>query len=316
MEIKEWTYEEYPEFSEHVEGAGIIGTTGNEPGVIYLPDVEYAVMDGIHLVLQIMIPSSRNCRYDPSAEVQKMSLPCFVFVKGSAWKKQNVYVNLCDISRIVQRGYVCAIVQYRHSLQAPFPAQAIDARNAVRFLRKNAAKYGIDPSRMIIAGGSSGGHTAMWAGLRHNDDTDENIYPGVSAEVSGIVNYYGSVTVMLPASNPSTVNYKMPDSPEGLEMGGVNLRERPDLCRELSVEENIDSSTEIAPVLIFHGTKDRVVNPEQSVVLYRKLKECGKDASLYLLKGADHGGTEFWSDSVLDIVDAFIRRCTSAEKTA
>lgn len=58
-----------------------------------------------------------------------------------------------------------AIVEYRHSGIAPFPAQAIDARNAVRFLRKNAADYLIDPEQIILSGCSSGGHTAVYAGM-------------------------------------------------------------------------------------------------------------------------------------------------------
>lgn len=309
MEIKNWTYAEFPAFTEEVEGASVLETTGNEKSVLYLNDVIYATMDGIPLTLQILIPTTRNNPYLLEAEKQNFALPCCVFVKGSAWMKQNVYINIPDVAKVAARGYVCAIVQYRHSLQAPFPAQAIDTRNAIRYLRKNAAKYGIDPKRMVVAGGSSGGHTAMWAGIRHNDDTKENIYPGISAEVSGIINYYGSVTVMLQASNPSTPNYKLPDSPEGLEMGGVNLREREDLARALSVEENIDEGTRVPPVLIFHGTKDRIVNTTQSVVLYRRLKACGKEVSLYLLKGADHGGAEFWTTEVIDIVDRFIKDC-------
>ena len=309
MEIKNWTYEEFPAFNAQVEGAHYIETTGNEQSILYLNDVIYATMDGIPLHLQILIPTTRNNPYIPDSPSQNFALPCCVYVKGSAWMKQNVYINLPDVAKVASRGYVCAIVEYRHSLQAPFPAQAIDTRNAIRYLRMQCAEYGIDPERMIVAGGSSGGHTAMWAGIRHNDETEENIYPGISAEVSGIINYYGSVTVMLEASNPSTPNYKLPDSPEGLEMGGVNLREREDLARALSVEENIDEGTRVPPVLIFHGTKDHIVNTTQSVTLYRKLKACGKEASLYLLKGADHGGAEFWTPEIIDIVDRFIKDC-------
>lgn len=309
MEIKKWTYEEMPEFTDAVEGAQVLDTTGDEQGVRYLHDVEYANVDGIALHLQILIPSSRNQNFDPFAEEQTVALPCFVFVQGSAWMQQYVYGNVCNIAKLAARGYVCAIVQYRHSGQAPFPAQAIDARNAIRFLRANAKRFGIDPKRMVVAGDSSGGHTAMWAGLRHNDDTDENLFPGVSAEVAGIVNYYGSVSVMLEDGNPSTLDHHQPTSPEGMEMGGVDLRNRPDLCRQLSVEENIDENTQVAPTLIFHGTKDRTVNTKESVLLYNAMKAANKDVALYLLKGADHGGSEFWSEQILDIVDNFIQRC-------
>jgi acetyl esterase/lipase len=301
VEHREWTYEEFPEFAEEVEGAVVLETTGEETGVHYIHNVEYANVDGVPLHLQILQPFSRN--------QQEMVLPCVVFVQGSAWMEQNVFAQLPMISDLAGRGYVVAIVEYRHSGIAPCPAQAIDACNAVRFLRKNAGEYHIDPQNMIISGDSSGGHTAMFAGILHNDDSADNLFPGVSAEVKGIINYYGSVSVMRWDGNPTTLNHHLPDSPEGMEMGGVNLRENPELCKKLSVECNISEDTEIAPTLIFHGTKDRTVNTYNSVDLYRKMKKSGKDVTLYLVRGGDHGGAEFWTPEILDIVDGFIKRC-------
>lgn len=307
MEIKNWTYEEFPDFTETVPGAKVLPTTGDEVGVNYLHDIEYANVDGVPLRLQLLIPASRNDGFRPFAETQPFARPCFVFVQGSAWFEQYVYAKVADLGRLAKRGYVCAIVEYRHSGIAPFPAQAVDARNAVRFLRANAARFGIDPDRMALAGDSSGGHTAMWAGLRQDDGTKDDLFPGVSATVRCIVDYYGSVSVMLEDGNPSTLNHHLPDSPEGREMGGVNLREHPELCRALSVEENIAPETDIAPTLILHGTKDRTVNVRESVLLFEAMRRAGKDVRLYLLQGADHGGPEFWTEQVLDIVDAFLR---------
>lgn len=301
MEIKEWTYEDFPEFTGTVEGAGVIETTGEELGVRYAHDIEYIQMDGVPLHIQLLIPFSRN-QFKPV-------WPCVVFIQGSAWFEQDVYMQLPALADLAKRGYIIACVQYRHSGMASFPAQVIDARNAVRFLRQNAGKYHIDPDRVIMSGDSSGGHTAMFAGIMHDDDSVGNLFPGVSAEVKGIINLYGSVSVMMEDGNPSTVNHHLPDSPEGQVMGGINLRERPDLCKKLSVECNITESTDIAPVLIFHGTKDRTVNTQQSVTLYRRLREAGKQASLYLVQGADHGGPEFWTDKTIDIMDMFIKQC-------
>lgn len=301
MEIKEWSYEEFPEFSEEVEGITVIPTTGEETGIRYFHDVEYAHIGDVSLHLQILRPTSRNHPKD--------ILPCVVFVQGSAWMEQDVYAQLPLMARLAEKGYVVACVEYRHSGIAIFPAQALDARNAVRFMRKNADEYGIDPEKMIIAGDSSGGHTAMFAGIIHNDQSEENLYPGISGEVKGIINLYGSVSVMMEDGNPSTLNHHMPDSPEGLEMGGVNLKEHPQLCKKLSVECNITEDTEIAPVLIFHGTKDRTVNTRESIVLYQTLIKAGKKASCYLIQGADHSGAEFWTETVLEIEDQFIKQC-------
>ena len=309
MEVKNWSYEEFPDFTAVPEGAGVIETTGKEMGVHYYRDVEYAQVNGTPLHLQILIPACRNSGFVPFAKEQPFRLPCFVFVQGSAWFQQYVYAQLMQLSRLALRGYVCAVVEYRHSGIAPFPARARDARNAVRFLRKNAGQYGIDPDRMILGGDSSGGHTAMWGGLLRDDETGDNLFPGVSARVCGLVDYYGSTSVMAPDSNPCTVNHCLPDSPEGQVMGGRDLLKHPELARQLSVECNIDEDTPLPPVLIFHGTKDRTVNCEGSAILYERLKATGHPAQLYLLRGADHGGAEFWTDQVLDIVDRFCRDC-------
>ncbi|MCR5795766.1 MAG: alpha/beta hydrolase [Solobacterium sp.] len=299
MELKKWTYDEYPEYvNDHID---VIPSTGDEVGVCYFDNVVYAQMPEADLHLQILVPFSRND--------QTGLRPCVVYVQGSAWKKQHLYMGIPDLSRLAARGYVVAVVEYRHSGIASFPAPVIDARNAVRFLRKNAAQYRIDPERMIMSGSSSGGHTAVYAGFTHNDGSKDDLYPGYSAETSGIIDYYGSTSFMFEYSNPSTPEHLTPESPEGMEAGHIDLRENEEMRRKMSVECNITAATVIPPTLILHGTKDRTVHPECSVRLYEQMKKTHHDVQMYLVRGADHGGAEFWSDAVLDTVDAFIRKC-------
>ena len=82
MEIKSWTYEEYPGYTEQVPGAVMQKTTGDEVGVRYLHDVEYARVSNVPLHLQILVPFTRN---EPDKRY-----PCMVFVQGSAWMEQDV----------------------------------------------------------------------------------------------------------------------------------------------------------------------------------------------------------------------------------
>lgn len=298
MEVKEWTYEDYPEYHTAISEAEVLDTTGDEIFVSYTPDVPYAVMDGQTLTLQILSPETRN---NPDR-----LYPVILYVQGSHWDKQNIYRAVPELSKLAARGYVTAIVEYRGYDRAYFPAPLVDARNAVRFMKLHAREYHGDPDKIFLSGNSSGGHTALYAEIF--DGEDRNQYPGISPDVSGIIDFYGSVSVMEDDSNPSTMNHCLPDSPEGMEMGRVNLRNHPELKEKLSVECNISRDTQIPPVLIIHGTKDRTVNPRCSEILYRKLKECGKDAEIVFLRGADHGGGEFWSEQVLKIIDRFTKR--------
>ncbi|MBP3894253.1 MAG: alpha/beta hydrolase [Atopobiaceae bacterium] len=307
MELKAWEYDEFPAFDEDVADATWLDTTGDEPGVEYVPNVEYECVDGVSRVLQILIPTSRNAKSPRANRPASRFYPCIVYVQGSAWMQQNVYANLPCIARLAARGYVIAVVQYRDSSVTSFPAPVEDARNAVRFMRVHATEYAVDPTRMAVMGDSSGGHTAVYAGILHDDEGEHNLFPGTSGEVSCIVNLYGSTDLTFDDSNPSTPNHNLPDSPEGMEMGGINLREDRAARELLTVRCNINEDTQIAPVINLHGTKDRTVNTKCSVYLHQRLVETGHESHLYLLRGADHGGPEFWTDQTLGIIDEFVR---------
>ena len=301
MEIKEWTYEEYPSFEEPVEGVVHIPTTGDEKGTYTWTNVPYCTIDDTTLHLQIITPASRN------TNTMDLRYPCLVYVQGSAWFKQNFCAKIGMLSRFAEKGYVVAIVEYRHSSIAPFPAMPLDTRNAIRFMKLHADQYKVDVNRMYVGGDSSGGHAAMFSQIFQDDGQKSDLYQGTDASVKGIISFYGASSMMLQDGMPSTPNHHMPDSPEGKAMGGVNLKEHPELCEYMSVECNVSKDTPLPKVLMFHGSKDRTINPRVSVVIYEKLKSLGKDVKLYILDGADHGGPEFWSDPVIELIEDFMR---------
>lgn len=300
MEIKDWTYEEYPSFDEEIEGVKRIKTTGDEKGTYIYSNVEYSNIDGVALHLQIVTPLTRNTRD------LDIKYPCVVYVQGSAWRKQNINAKLGVLSRIAEKGYVIAVVEYRDSSIAPFPAVAIDTQNAIKFMKEYSNEYKVDADKVFVAGDSSGGHAAFFSQLIKGDSTLGGSNP---YGVKGIISFYGANSMMLLDGMPSTPNHHMPDSPEGLEAGGINLRENVDMCKKMSVECNIDENTKLPPILMFHGSKDRTINPMVSVTVYKKLKQCGKDVKLYILEGADHGGSEFWSEEIQDIIINFFDYC-------
>ena len=317
MEVKAWTYEEFPSFDEPVEGVTHLPTTGDEAGSSVFTDVKYCEIGGTELHLEFVIPENRNHNLgayfmgDPNADESKRpKYPCIAFVRGSGWGPQMMHLNLSAYARLAERGYIVAAVEYRHNGIAAFPAPIVDARNAVRYLRSHAREWFIDPDQIFLGGDSSGGHTCLYAGLYQNDDDpEENLFPGVSASVKGIIALFPACDFTFPDSNPTTVNHNQPDSPEGKEMGGADLNAHPELAEKLTVRTNITAKTDYPPCLLFHGSKDRTVNCRCSVKLYEHLKSLGKEVSLYILDGADHGGAEFWTDEVVDIEDRFLKKC-------
>ena len=146
MEVKEWSYEEYPSFDEPIDGVERIPTTGDEKGAYIFSNVEYAHVDGITLHLQIIVPRTRNTTDSDE------TYPCIVYVQGSAWMKQNINAKLGLLARLSERGYVIAVVEYRHSGIAPFPARAVDTRNAIRYVKLHAKEYKADANQMYVGG--------------------------------------------------------------------------------------------------------------------------------------------------------------------
>ena len=303
IEVKEYTYETMPDYKDQVEGAKEIVMTGEEIGVEYLPDVVYDHKDGIDLHLQIVQPKVFN---HPDK-----TFPCVVFVQGSAWMKQDIYRNVVNISKLADIGYVVALVEYRHSGIAHFPAQIIDTKNAIRYLKANHELYHIDKNKVIVMGDSSGGHVSAMVGMTANTALFDEPINEENCHVRGIIDLYGAVDVTLPYGFPSTLNHQMPDSPEGMLMG-YDIREHMEKAQIANAKTYANQN--YAPMLILHGTKDKTVFCQESVDLYEALKAANKDVTLYLIRNSDHGGAAFWMAETVNIYHAFIQKCLSKEE--
>lgn len=294
-----YTYETIPDYSDVVEGAKELVVNGHEIGVTYIPDVIYDHKSNIDLHLQILQP---KIMLEPDR-----IFPCIVFVKGSAWKKQNLYSEIPQLARLAQLGYVVAEVEYRHSGIAHHPAQIIDTKNAIRYMKKNAKQYHVDPQKVIIMGDSSGGHTSCMTGMTANTELlDEPNDAHYSCEVKGIISLYGAVDVTLPYGFPTTENHQLPDSPEGMLMG-YNIREHKEEALKACARYYVNET--FAPILLLHGSKDKTVFCQESVNLYQALKNAGKDVTFYIVRNADHGGASFWTNEALALYDQFISHC-------
>lgn len=294
--VQNYTYETMPDYSDQVPGAREIQTTGEEQEIRYIHDVIYD--DRYELRLQILVPKIFN---DP-----EHTWPCVVYIQGSAWMKQNVYGNLVNLGKLADRGFVVAVAEYRHSGIAHFPAQIIDAKNALRFMKAHAAEYSVNPDQVIIMGDSSGGQVSAVAGMTAGLSLLDDPVFSENCQVRGIIDLYGAVDITLPYGFPGTLNHQRPDSPEGMMMG-YDITEHLEEARAANAKTYVEE--EIPPILIVHGTKDTVVFCQESVDFYEALMKAGKNTQLYLLRGADHGGPAFWTEKMLDIYEHFIMEC-------
>ncbi len=237
------------------------------------------------------------------------SLPCIVFVPGSAFHEQDVPGRVANLSHLAMRGFVVAALEYRGSECATFPAQALDAKAGVKYMRDHATEYDVNPDNIFLMGDSSGGHTAMMAAFSYGVDAiEEEGNRSDKPIVSGIIDHYGPTNFLTMNDEPSSQDHRTPDSPEGCEIGGKHVLQNPELVAPTIIANYVTKDRELPPILMFHGTNDELVPFGQACELHDALKATGKDATLYQVLGSHHGGREFWTKEVLDIEEAFIRR--------
>lgn len=290
IDVKNYTYEEMPEYSDVIPGAHHIIMNKKELSLEYVPDIIYDEDNNLHLYM--IMPGVFQ---EPDHR-----FPCIVYVQGSAWHKQRTQVKVPYLSALAKRGYMIAIVEYRDSSIAHFPCCIEDTKKAIRYLQNNRDTYHLTDD-FIVAGDSSGGHTAAMTAVTANT----GLFGG-EVSIKGCIDLYGAVELTLEDGFPTTLNHQQADSYEGKYVG-YDIRDHYQEAIKANVKTYAHDLN--VPMLIAHGTKDRSVFCQQSVNLYEALKKEGKDVDLYLIDGADHGGAAFWSEEMITIYDDFIKTC-------
>lgn len=230
--------------------------------------------------------------------------PAVVWIHGGGWtggtKNETRAQEIC--STLAAAGYVAVSIDYRLG-DGAWPTNLHDCKNAVRFLRANATKYQIDPSRIAVAGGSAGGHLALMTGFTADQAEFEPAagatpYPGVSSRVRCIIDLYGPSSLL---TRLATDAKGVPDGkrkPGGdLKVFGAAHIDDPVFNRASPVTHVTKSSP---PVLIIHGLIDGTVDIGQSWTLAGLLAGKGVEHEFILVERAGHTfDFEFWNKQPL-----------------
>ena len=266
--------------------------------------------------------SNVSCWYDASRRDLKMDLilpknrtahsacPTIVWICGGAYRVVNRSVWLPEMMRFARAGYVVASIEYRTSNEAIFPAQLIDVKSAVRFLRAHAKEYCVDPGKIFALGESAGGTMASLLGVTGNQkELDQGDHLDQTSAVQGVVDYYGVVDLSdasaekdrkLAAANQSNdVPYFAFEEFLGVGYGKAE-------ADKASAIQYV--SEETPPFMILHGTEDAVVSMAQSEKLYNTLQKAGIPCEIAVVEGAAHGDDLFYQDEMTDLVLSFLDR--------
>lgn len=233
--------------------------------------------------------------------------PGVLILHGGGWAIGDRGYNR-DMARfIASMGYTAATADYRLWPDGGiFPAPVQDSLAAVKFLRKNAADYGIDPDHIAACGESAGGHLALLLALAKDHSVfEDDSYPGVRSDVQAAIDIYGP-TQMTDLYNQGGWMIK--------KIGAGFLGCPPEECPEKwSAASPITYvRADAPPVLILHGELDHVVPYTQADALATAIRNVGGKCMVAKVEGAEHGWGLKFNDvacqRTLPVMIDFLRR--------
>lgn len=249
------------------------------PDFDYTPDVVYKHAGDQALQMDILTPK----------ELKAPAAPVLVYIHGGGWGGGDRYRMMRpDVSGVFRlcgkAGIICVSIEYRlNNAKATAFDSAVDCKDALRFLVKNAAQYHIDPDRIATIGGSAGGHLSLVTALGNPKD-----FPGDPALAGHDPKSIRCEVAYYPATDfTDSVLAGRFLGPRATMMFGGSIEEKADVIRLLSPAMQIRKGS--TPVYCFHGDKDTTLSVENSRRLFAKGKEVGADIQFTEVKNGSHG---------------------------
>ena len=206
--------------------------------------------------------------------------PVIINIHGGGWKTGKKEL-VGGFNNFFKAGFAVANMEYRLSGQAKAPAAIEDTRCMLVYLIKNAKELNIDVNKIVIMGGSAGGHLALMGGLLANDHRFDTNCPGVeNIKVAAVIDKYGITDVWDWTFGPESKS----SSPK-LWLGDNVKNEA--FIKSVSPIYYVNKNS--PPIFIVHGDSDPTVPYHQSVDLYNKLQKLGVKSQFMTVAGGLHG---------------------------
>lgn len=239
-------------------------------------------------------------------KTQKQKFPAIILVHGGGWKSGDKSQQIPLGKIIASKGFVAAAVEYRLSPEAMYPAAILDLKAAVRWLRKNHAKYFIDTNKIAALGCSSGGHLVSMLGVTNDNPKFDGSgsYLDRSSKVQAIIDIDGILDFTHPAESGKDNDPKKPSA--GKLWLGASFQENPGLWKEASPITWVNKST--PPFLFinsslnrFHAGRDEFINILESYGTY---------SEVHTLPNTPHPFWFFhpWFNQIVEICITFLER--------
>jgi acetyl esterase/lipase len=234
-----------------------------------VPNVVYQVASGYEAKLDLYLPRG-----------QEEPVPALIQIHGGGWVGGSKERNSLTFLPYLEMGWAVINIEYRLGRVALAPAAVEDCLCALRWIIRNAERYNIDASKLVVTGYSAGGHLALTTGLVPSSAGLDLQCPGNEPlEVAAIVNWYGITDVgdLLDGKNMRTYAVQWMAS----------MPDRYDIAERVSPLSYVRVG--LPPVLTIHGDADPTVPYSHAVRLHDALDEAGVPNQLHTVPGGGHG---------------------------
>ena len=241
------------------------------PDVIVEHGIDYTSIPHGKLAMDIVRPKTPG------------KYPGVVLIHGGGFSSGARDSYLPMAIRLAQNGYVAAAVSYRLTPMFQFPLPLHDVKAAVRFLRAQAGKYGVDKEHMAAIGASAGGTWSQFLAITRNMPQFEGTGANreESSSVDCAISYYGRSDMRRAYEGSRNAAAALPPLLGGDRMSALEQHYRGSPINWITPGA--------APILAIHGTRDQNVPFEQSVWLVERMRSMGIEAELQTLAEVGHG---------------------------
>ncbi len=249
-------------------------------------------------------------------------LPAVLFITGGGFMDSPKTKFISQRVAMAKAGYVVASIDYRVVPMVTFPGPIEDAKTAVRYLKANSKKFGIDANKIAVMGESAGGYIAAMLGTTNGfTEFDKGSYLDQNSNVQAVIDLYGLsdlTTVGEDFSEEIKEAHKSPAIPEAMLVNGIPWQGGGSILSDLGKANKANPITYISkdtpPFLLMHGNADFVVSPSQTEKLHKALIDKNINSTRYIVEGADHAGVMWYQPEIIEKIIDFLNENLKGKK--
>jgi acetyl esterase/lipase len=245
------------------------------------PNITYKIANNYEAKLDVYFPREA-----------KSPVPVVMRIHGGGWVAGNKEEAVPSIVPYMQMGFAVVNVEYRLAKVSLAPAAVEDCLCALHWVGRHAKEYNFDLNKIVVTGGSAGGHLALTTGMipasagldnecSFDDDPAWNgAFPYPRPKVAAVINWFGITDVADMLQGPNMRGYAV------AWLGSLPNRE--EVAKRVSPLTYVRPG--LPPIFTIHGDADKIVPYSHAVRLHEALTKAGVQNKLYTVPGGGHGG--------------------------